>query len=103
MEMIYSKELGLTVLPEARTVVADSFSFTDALALYHRLKRTGAAGGSVTLGSTQDPGDRLHPRLPQILQLSQVQCQLSKCSTEQMAEASGARWMCDPLLPAQLT
>ena len=40
MEMIYSKELGLTVLPEARTVVADSFSFTDALALYHRLKGT---------------------------------------------------------------
>ncbi len=37
----YSKELGLTVLPEARTVVADSFSFTDALALYHRLKGTG--------------------------------------------------------------
>ena len=35
MEMIYSKELSLTVLPEARTVVADSFSFTDALALYH--------------------------------------------------------------------
>ena len=41
MEMIYSKELGLTVLPEARTVVADSFSLTDALALYHRLKGTG--------------------------------------------------------------
>ena len=40
MEMIYSKELGLTVLPEARTV-ADSFSLTDALALYHRLKGTG--------------------------------------------------------------
>ena len=31
MEMIYSKELGLTVLPEARTVAADSFSLTDAL------------------------------------------------------------------------
>ena len=41
MEMIYSKELGLTVLPEARTVAADSFSLTDALALYHRLKGTG--------------------------------------------------------------
>ena len=39
--MIYSKELGLTVLPEARTVAADSFSLTDALALYHRLKETG--------------------------------------------------------------
>ena len=41
MEMIYSKELGLTVLPEARTVAADSFSLTNALALYHRLKGTG--------------------------------------------------------------
>ena len=41
MEMIYSKELGLTVLPETRTVAADSFSLTDALALYHRLKGTG--------------------------------------------------------------
>ena len=41
MEMIYPKELGLTVLPEARTVSADSFSLTDALALYLRLKETG--------------------------------------------------------------
>ena len=41
MEMIYSKELGLTVLPGARTVAADSFSLTNALALYHRLKGTG--------------------------------------------------------------
>ena len=41
MEMIYSKELGLTVLPEARTGAADNFSFTNALALYHRLKSTG--------------------------------------------------------------
>ncbi len=41
MEMIYSKELGLTVLPEARTVAADSLSLTDALALYHRLKGAG--------------------------------------------------------------
>ena len=38
MEMIYSKELGLTVLPETRTVAADSFSLTDGLALYRRLK-----------------------------------------------------------------
>ena len=36
MEMIYSKELGLTVLPEATTSTSDSFSLTDALALYHR-------------------------------------------------------------------
>jgi hypothetical protein len=41
MEMIYSKELGLTVLPETRTAASDSFSLTDALALYHRLKGTG--------------------------------------------------------------
>ena len=41
MEMIYSKELGLTVLPEARTSTSDSFSLTDALKLYHRLKGTG--------------------------------------------------------------
>ena len=41
MEMIYSKELGLTVLPEARTVAVDNCSLTDALALYHRLKGTG--------------------------------------------------------------
>ena len=41
MEMIYSKKLGLTVLPETRTVAADSFSLTGALALYHRLKGGG--------------------------------------------------------------
>ena len=41
MEMIYSKELGLMALPEASAVAADSFSLTDALALYHRLKGTG--------------------------------------------------------------
>ena len=41
MEIIYSKELGLTVLPESRTAASDSFSLTDALALYHRLKGTG--------------------------------------------------------------
>ena len=41
MEMIYSKELGLTVLPETRTVAADSFSLSVALALYHRLKGGG--------------------------------------------------------------
>ena len=41
MEMIYSKELGLTVLPETRTVMADSFSLAEALAQYHRLKSFG--------------------------------------------------------------
>ena len=41
MEMIYSKELGLTVLPEARIAASSSFSLTDALALYHRLRGAG--------------------------------------------------------------
>ncbi len=41
LEMIYSKELGLTVLPEARRVASDSFSLTNALELYHRLKGVG--------------------------------------------------------------
>ena len=36
VEMMYSKELGLTVLPETRIMAADSFSLTDSLALYHR-------------------------------------------------------------------
>tara|TARA_Y100000022_G_C13165093_1_gene335839 strand:- start:580 stop:759 length:180 start_codon:yes stop_codon:yes gene_type:complete len=43
MEMIYSKELGLTALPEARTVASNNFSLTDALAHYHRLTGTGKA------------------------------------------------------------
>ena len=41
MEMIHSKELGLTVLTQTRTVMANSFSLTDALALYHRLRSFG--------------------------------------------------------------
>ena len=41
MEIIYSKELGLTVLPGTRNVAVDSFSLTDALALYHPLKGGG--------------------------------------------------------------
>ena len=42
MEMIYSKELGLRVAPDAKTTTsAKSFSATDALALYHRLKGSG--------------------------------------------------------------
>ena len=41
MELVYSKELGLTVLLETRTVASTSVSLTDALALYHRLKGTG--------------------------------------------------------------
>ena len=38
---IHSKQLGLTVLPEVTRSAVDSFSLTDALALYHRLKGTG--------------------------------------------------------------
>ena len=41
MEIIYSKELSLTVLPETRTVAADSFSLTSVPLLYHRLKGGG--------------------------------------------------------------
>ena len=44
MEMIYSRELGLRVAPDANTTSsAKSFSATDALALYHRLKGGGKA------------------------------------------------------------
>jgi integrase len=42
MEMIYSRELGLRVAPDAKTTAsATSFSMTEALALYHRLKGSG--------------------------------------------------------------
>ena len=42
MEMIYSRELGLRVAPDTKTTAsAKSFSITDALALYHRLKGGG--------------------------------------------------------------
>ena len=42
MEMIYSRELGRSVAPDAKTTAsAKSFSMTDALALYHRLKGNG--------------------------------------------------------------
>ena len=43
MEMIYSKELGPTALPEARRVASNSSSATDALAPYHHLQGTGKA------------------------------------------------------------
>ena len=40
--MIYSRELGLRVTPDAKTTTsAKSFSITEALALYHRLKGGG--------------------------------------------------------------
>ena len=38
MEMIYSRELGLRVRQTLRPISAKSFSITEALALYHRLK-----------------------------------------------------------------
>jgi len=42
MEMIYSRELGLRVAPDAKTCSsAKSFSIREALALYHRLKGVG--------------------------------------------------------------
>ena len=42
MEMIYSRELGLKVAPDAKTnISAKTFSVTEALALYHRLKGGG--------------------------------------------------------------
>ena len=42
MEMIYSRELGLRVTPDAKTTICSkSFSITEALALYHRLKGGG--------------------------------------------------------------
>ena len=42
MEMVYSRELGLRVTPNAKTTTsAKSFSITEALALYHRLKGGG--------------------------------------------------------------
>ena len=42
MELIYSRELGLRVAPDAKaTISAKDFSTTEALALYHRLKGSG--------------------------------------------------------------
>ena len=41
MEMIYSRELGLSVAPQTKRQDSNDFSLTDALSLYHRLKGTG--------------------------------------------------------------
>jgi hypothetical protein len=41
MEIIYSRELGLSVASEARRHDLSYFSLTDALSLYHRLKGGG--------------------------------------------------------------
>jgi integrase len=42
MEMIYSRELGIRVVPDGETtIISKSFSITEALALYHRLKGNG--------------------------------------------------------------
>jgi hypothetical protein len=38
MEMVYSKELGLTTLPPSQQASHDMFTMSDTLALYHRLK-----------------------------------------------------------------
>ena len=38
MEMIYSRELGLSVVPQTKRQDYNDFSLTDALSLYHRLK-----------------------------------------------------------------
>ena len=41
MEMIYSRELGLKVLPDTKRPNDNHCSLSDALALYHRLKGKG--------------------------------------------------------------
>ena len=41
MEMIYSRELGLSVVPQTKRQDYNDFSLTDALSLYHRLKGAG--------------------------------------------------------------
>ena len=41
MEMVYSKELGLTTLPPSQQASHDIFMMSDALAFYHRLKGKG--------------------------------------------------------------
>ena len=41
MEMIYSKEFGLSVAPEAKRQASSDFNLSDALSLYHRLKGAG--------------------------------------------------------------
>ena len=41
MEMVYSKELGLTTLPPSQQASHDMITMSDALALYHRLKGKG--------------------------------------------------------------
>jgi len=41
MEMIYSRELGLSAVPQAKRQASSDFSLTDALSLYHRLKGAG--------------------------------------------------------------
>ena len=41
MEMIYSRELGLSVVPQTKRQDSNDFSLTDALSLYHRLKGAG--------------------------------------------------------------
>ena len=66
MEMIYSRELGLRVTPDAkRSICSKSFSIKEAMALYHRLK----GGGSLFLPApplrlTGSVGSSVTPWLP---------------------------------------
>ena len=41
MEMVYSKELGVTTLLPSQQASHDVFTMSDALTLYHRLKGKG--------------------------------------------------------------
>ena len=71
-------------------------------ALFGIQQQTGAAGGSITLGSAQaqeDAGSTL--AFPKYCSEAKVQRQLCQCGAGQMAEATGAKWMRHPLLPAR--
>ena len=80
MEMICSKELGLTVLPDTRTIASDSFGLTDALALYLRLKGTGKTSLFFESSERSMRYHRCHRRLddrrhrPSIWQRTQPYC-----------------------------
>ncbi len=41
MDMVFSKELGLTTLPPSQKASHDVFTMSDALALYHHLRGKG--------------------------------------------------------------
>ena len=81
---------------ELLTILADECKKHPA----YRALRPGT-GRNFAMGSTDDQSCRFYIRLPKILQRSQVQCQLCDCGTEQVVEATSARWMCHPLFPTQ--